>query len=65
MFLCPMLRNGGTVESRKSYRCWPWFSMAQDPASKGVTLVDVGEDMLEVLPEMADPVHLKRLTFAG
>ncbi|MGW2410081.1 hypothetical protein ACWCXK_37030 [Streptomyces sp. NPDC001739] len=68
MFLCPMFRNGGPVESPESYRCWLWFSIVQDHSSKGVTLLDVGKDLLEALPDVSETVELKRvigIMFAG
>jgi hypothetical protein len=61
MFLCPLFRNGGPVDSRESYRCWLWFTVDQDMEPKGVTLLDVGKDLYEALPEISSESGLKRI----
>lgn len=61
MFLCPLFRNGGPVESRESYRCWLWFTLNQEFEPKGVTLLDVGKELYGTLPEVSTESDLKRV----
>ncbi|MDJ1136066.1 hypothetical protein [Streptomyces iconiensis] len=61
MFLCPLFRNGGPINSPESYRCWLWFTINQEVEPKGVTLLDVGKDLYWTLPEMSTESDLKRV----
>ncbi|MFK0261404.1 hypothetical protein ACIQU1_08735 [Streptomyces angustmyceticus] len=64
MFLCPLFRNGGPADAPESYRCWLWFTQEQEPGSKGVTLLDVGKEVYETLPEVSSASDLKRVIAA-
>ncbi|MFD9890122.1 hypothetical protein ACFWY9_12340 [Amycolatopsis sp. NPDC059027] len=61
MFLCPMVRNGGPEGSSESYRCWLWFTLGTGNGGKGVTLLDVGKDLYNSLPEVSSASDLKRV----
>ncbi len=61
VFLCPMLRNDGPVMEPPSYRCWAWFVHGADEGTQGVTLLDVGKDIFESLPELYSPTELRRV----
>ena len=61
VFLCPMLRNGGPVAEPESYRCWAWFVLGAEDATRGVTLLDVGRAIFETLPELESPTELRRV----
>jgi hypothetical protein len=60
IFLCPMLRNDGLDSEPESYRCWAWFVLGSDGGKQGVTLLDVGRDIFESLPELSSPTELRR-----
>jgi len=61
VFLCPMLRNDGPAAGPESYRCWAWFVLGADEGTQGVTLLDVGKDIFETLPELYSPTELRRV----
>lgn len=56
--VCPLFRNGTYVEEVASYRCHIWF--VEQERSRGiVSLVDIGRELFESLPEVTDPVKLR------
>lgn len=61
VFLCPMLRNDGRASEPESYRCWGWFVLGTEEGTQGVTLLDVGKDIFETLPELYSPTELRRV----
>lgn len=61
VFLCPMLRNERHASEPESYRCWAWFVLGADEGTQGVTLLDVGKDIFETLPELYSPTELRRV----
>ncbi|MFC4855779.1 hypothetical protein [Actinophytocola glycyrrhizae] len=61
VFLCPMLRNDGPSTEPESYRCWAWFVLGTEEGTQGVTLLDVGKDIFETLPELHSPTELRRV----
>jgi hypothetical protein len=63
-FLCPLFRNGGPEEAPESYKCWIWFVLGSEEHARGVSLIDVGNDMFSTLPEASSPDQLKRVVLA-
>jgi hypothetical protein len=61
VFLCPMLRNDAAAGVPASYRCWSWFVLGTDEGTQGVTLLDVGKDIFDALPELQSPTELRRV----
>lgn len=61
VFLCPMLRNEAVGPEPASYRCWAWFVLGADEGTQGVTLLDVGKDIFESLPELYSQTELRRV----
>ncbi len=61
VFLCPMLRNEGRASEPESYRCWAWFVLGVEEGTQGVTLLDVGKDIFEALPELYSRTELRRV----
>jgi hypothetical protein len=61
VFLCPMLRNDRHGSEPGSYRCWAWFVLGTEEGTQGVTLLDVGRDIFDALPELCSPTELRRV----
>lgn len=61
VFLCPMLRNERRASDPESYRCWAWFVLGTEEGTQGVTLLDVGKDIFEELPELYSQIELRRV----
>ena len=61
VFLCPMLRNDGPASEPESYRCWAWFVLGTEEGTQGVTLLDVGKEIFDALPELYSPTELRRV----
>ncbi|MGB3442651.1 MAG: hypothetical protein WBA97_28240 [Actinophytocola sp.] len=60
VFLCPMLRNDRSAAEPESYRSWVWFVLGTEEGTQGVTLLDVGKEIFDTLPELSSPTELRR-----
>jgi len=58
--LCPLFRNGGRQADPESFRCHVWFVGKADEQGRA-SLLDVTRSSLDRLPEVVDPVRLKKV----
>ncbi|WP_329109368.1 hypothetical protein OG792_11530 [Micromonospora sp. NBC_01699] len=61
--ICPVFRNGGSVDEPESFRCFVWF--IEKPEGRGrVSLLDVGTATLAGLRRASSPDRLTRIVRA-